>query len=83
MITKATYVSVWDDGIEVKTSCQFNTETKEVTDIEQVDVTGLDILDREYVLLPDGTEVEDFIAEGNEAESLTSDEIARLRNIVK
>ena len=58
-----TYVTIWDGGIEISTSCIFNPDTKVVSDIEIVDVQWLDILEDEYVLLPDGTEVRDFINE--------------------
>lgn len=62
-VTKAIYVSVWDGGVEVKTRCLYNGETKVVSDIETADVDGLDILEDEYVLLPSGVEVRDFINE--------------------
>lgn len=61
MIVKATYVSVWDGGIEVRTNCMYNGNTKEVFDIEISDVDGLDILEDEYVELLDGEKVVDFI----------------------
>jgi hypothetical protein len=60
---KAKYVSVWDGGITVTTNCQYDQKTKVVSDIESSDVEGLDMLEDEYVLLPDGTEVRDFINE--------------------
>ena len=59
-IMKAIYVSVWDGGVEVRTSCYFNVENRLVTDIESSDVDGLDILEREYVELEDGTEITVF-----------------------
>lgn len=63
---KATYVSVWDGGTEVATSCNFDPQTKNITDVEMVDGDGLDALEREFVRLPDGTEidVEDCLIEG-------------------
>lgn len=79
---KAKYVSVWDGGIEVKTNCQYDPTTKEVYDIETSDVDGLDVCEDEYVLLPDGTEVRDFIVDGNEPESLSDDDINSLRNLL-
>lgn len=66
----AIYVSVWDGGVEIRTKCQYNPETKEVWDIDATDVDGLDICEDEYIELPNGTEIRDFISEGNEAESL-------------
>jgi len=61
---KATYVSVWDSGSEVATSCNFEPETKNITDIEMVD--------GEFVRLPDGTEidVDDCLIEGESYEKL-------------
>lgn len=51
MIKNATFVSVWDDGIEIKTSCKVNTETREVFDIEETYVDGLGIVNEEYVII--------------------------------
>lgn len=66
---KATYISVWDNGDEtIRSSCEFNPETKEVTDIEVVDVDDLDLnyLDEEFIELPTGEVVKDFIRDGIE-----------------
>lgn len=71
----ATYVSVWDGGVEVRTKCFFNTETKEVSDIESADVNNLDVCEDEFIELPNGTEIRDFWIEGNEPESLSVNEI--------
>lgn len=59
-IVKAIYVSVWDDSIEIESSCNFNPQTNEVSDIEQVDTDALDInsCTREYVRLMDGSEID-------------------------
>lgn len=54
MIKNATYTSVWDGGFAVTTNCKVNMETKEVFDIETVDV-DVDILEYEYVTI-DGKE---------------------------
>lgn len=63
--SKAYYVSVWDDGIEIRTACQFNPETRDVTDIESVDVAGLETLLEEYIELLNGTIVtEGFTVDG-------------------
>lgn len=51
MIKEATFTSVWDGGIEITTNCKVNLETKEVFDIEKVDVDGLEILEEEYVTI--------------------------------
>lgn len=65
---KATYVSVWDGGIEIKTACNYNPETKDVTDVESSDVEGLDLdwLDEEYILLDNGEKITQFTLEGEE-----------------
>ena len=64
---EATYVSVWDGGIEVRTKCKYDTVIFDVTDIESADVDGLDVLEREYLILPNGTEIEreDFTIDGD------------------
>lgn len=54
MIKEATFTSVWDGGYEVTTNCKINMETKEVFDIETVDV-DVNILEYEYVTI-DGKE---------------------------
>lgn len=61
---KATYVSIWDGGVRVETNCEFNPETKEVTDVDSVDVDGVDICDEEFIELPDGTEIKTFKMDG-------------------
>lgn len=68
-IVNATYVSVWDGGTEISTSCKYNKTTGDVTDIDSADVDGLDILDREYIVLEDGEEIEDFTIDGEEKNS--------------
>ena len=55
---KATYVSVWDGGIEVESNCTFDTKTKIVDDIEIVGVQDLTFFDSHYVRLPDGEQLE-------------------------
>lgn len=52
---KATFVSVWDGGIEVVTNCNFDTHTRIVSDIEYSNVDGIEVLDDEYVILEDDT----------------------------
>ena len=47
------YVSVWDVGVEVETKALVNIKTGEVTDIEPVNVHGLEICEREYIIMND------------------------------
>ncbi len=60
---KATFVSSWDNGDSIfKTSCDFDIETKTVSNIESVDVDDEDLyyVDEEFIELPDGTIIKDF-----------------------
>lgn len=50
---KVPYVSVWDGGTEVETSAIVDIRTGEVTDVEAVDVSGLDVCEREYIVMND------------------------------
>lgn len=52
---KATYVSIWDGGVEISTECNYSPDNGFVSDIESVDADGLDVLDEQYVMLEDGT----------------------------
>lgn len=45
------YVSVWDGGTEVETSATVNIKTGEVTDIEVAKISGLEICEREYIMM--------------------------------
>jgi hypothetical protein len=62
MEEQATYVSVWDGGVAVRSKCTYNRETGIVSDIECVDV-DVDSLEDEYIELSDGTQIHDFINE--------------------
>lgn len=53
MIKNAEYTSVWDGGVGITAPCKVNMDTKEVFDIEMVDVEGLDVLEEEYVTIND------------------------------
>lgn len=92
MIVEAIYVSSWDFGSKITSPCKFNTETKEVTDIESVDVDDRELfnLDEEYVLLKDGTKIMSYTLDGNtyvegerqdENEHLSPEDEERLRKI--
>jgi hypothetical protein len=85
---KAKYVSVWDGGVEIRTDCEYDPEIRNVTDIELSDVNGLEVLEREYIVLPDGTEIEredftiDFDCDEEEL-NFTDEEILRLKELVR
>ncbi|TXG76177.1 hypothetical protein E6Q11_05090 [Candidatus Dojkabacteria bacterium] len=65
MKVKATYVSVWDGGVELSSNCLFDTETKVVSDIDEVYDVDVDVLEEERLELVDGTIIprESFILE--------------------
>lgn len=56
-VVNVTYVSNWDSYQEIRTKARYNPQTHEVTDIEHVDVEGLDLhmLNCEWIELDDGT----------------------------
>jgi hypothetical protein len=45
----ATFVSVWDGGTEIRSNCHYDPTTNTVSNIEDVDVDGIEVLDKEYV----------------------------------
>ena len=54
-----TFVSSWDDGYaDIETEAKYDSEKNVVYDIKVADTSHmhLDILDREYIILPDGSE---------------------------
>ena len=61
-VTKATFISIWDGCTMLESDCLIDEETNNVYDIEQIDVSKMDlnVLEDEYVLLPDGTEIREF-----------------------
>ena len=67
---KATFVSVWDGNNEVRSSCEIDLNTNDVTLIECVDVDDmdLDILFEQFVELPSGEKIHKFTIEGEEVE---------------
>ena len=67
---KATYVSIWEGGTPIRSSCEFNPETKTVSDIESVDVDGMNLsyCEEEFVELPNGEVVKTFTREDDGVE---------------
>ncbi len=53
------YVSVWDGGVEVETTAKVDIRTGEVTHIAQAAVNGLEICEREYIVM-NGEQVDVF-----------------------
>ena len=64
---KATYVSVWD-GEELRSSCDYDPQTNDVTDIEQLDVDDMDLCtcEDEFIELPTGDVINEFTIDGEE-----------------
>ena len=56
---EVTFTSLWNSGTEINTTAEFDPETGEVTPDTSDSLPGDDdILDREYITLPDGEELE-------------------------
>lgn len=55
-IASAQYVTVWDSGMTVTTSCKVNLKTKEVFDIETLDMPTVEVLEEEFIRFSNGTE---------------------------
>ena len=53
-IFNATYVSMWDGGVEARSACKFDAELMRVYDIEDSNVEGVENLDEEYIETEDG-----------------------------
>lgn len=63
MIYEGEFVSVWDDGIEVKNKCTIDTDTMKIIDMEEdrwcddmdIDIVddAVDVLLEEYVYIPE------------------------------
>lgn len=67
----AIYVSIWDEDIKISSSCKIDLSTKEVTDVEQINVEELDLnfVTEEFIELPDGSLIKDFILDGTKYEN--------------
>ena len=56
---KAQFISIWDGNVQIRTNCEYNPETGEITETEiSNDIEGLECLDREYIVLQDSEEIE-------------------------
>lgn len=66
-IINVTYVSVWDGGVKIESEAKYDTKNNIVFDIEVVEVGNLDleVLNREYIELDDGTELEVELGDDN------------------
>lgn len=53
-VKNATYVSVWDGGIELKSKCKVNMDTNMISNIHPIHSTNVEVLEAEYVEI-DGT----------------------------
>ena len=55
---KCTFVSVWDGNVILRSRAVYHKDDHSVEVLETHDVDGLDTLNREYIQLPDGNELE-------------------------
>ena len=53
VISEVPYVSVWDGGVEIASTCTIDLTTGNILNIKQVDVDGVDVREREYIVLND------------------------------
>jgi len=56
-VIKAKFISVWDEATEIITNAIYNTRTGEVVS-ESVENLQVESLDRQYLLLKNGEEIE-------------------------
>lgn len=61
-IKNALFTSIWDGGYEITSNCKVNLETKEIYDIDLINMEGLSIFEGEYVTI-EGTEYS--VSQGN------------------
>jgi hypothetical protein len=54
----ATYTTHFQDGTIVSSACVYDQATGQISDVEIVDADVDSSVEREYVTLPDGTEIE-------------------------
>ena len=55
---KAIYTSVWDGNEEIETVADYDPATGKVFNIESVEAPNVDILEREYISILNGTELD-------------------------
>jgi hypothetical protein len=73
-LIKANYVSVWDNGTFVRTSCKYDPKEKRCYDIDCSDIdVGDATLEREYVELPNTIRRNGWVFELGEDEGVTFD----------
>ncbi len=52
------FVSIWDEGTKIRANSKYNPETKEISDVQEMNVDGLEVLEQEYIELPNGARLE-------------------------
>ena len=55
---KCVFVSVWDGDVTLRSRAIYHKDDRSIEVLETHDVDGLETLDREYIVLPDGDELE-------------------------
>lgn len=51
LLQRVPFVSIWDDDIYLETDCYVNLKTGEVFDIAVVDCDGLEICDKQFIIV--------------------------------
>lgn len=52
------YTSVWDGGVSLTSKARYNQETGEVEVLEIYNIEGLEVLERHYITLPYGVDLD-------------------------
>lgn len=55
-----TFISVWDGGITLKSRALYDPKSKEVDVLEIYEGDNVEVLERQFIILPDGTEAEAY-----------------------
>ncbi|HRZ18687.1 MAG TPA: hypothetical protein P5136_01405 [Methanofastidiosum sp.] len=53
---EVTFISIWDGGIELRSRAIFHKDEQEIEVLEMHDVDGLETLEKEYIIFPNGFE---------------------------
>lgn len=75
-IQNATFTSVWDDFTEIDSACKVNMNTREVFDIEKVNVDDydIDVCTEQFITMPDGNEFSVYCTDSFDIDELADDE---------
>lgn len=70
-MNKAIYVSVWDNNVRLTSKCTIDPETKLISDIGMIDVSEVKEMKEQFIEMPNGHKVVDFLFADEEQFSLS------------